>query len=184
MSVKLIGLGLGLLLSATALAACKTDTAQYPGPGTSVAVAKQVCEINALAEERDAIVTSISSPEYGRETDTKDHRSTILREKLDHYSAEVEASYRFVTANCNSYNLCMAKNNYDESACVDARHAWTESHEKFNNLAIAIKELDDGYGHGHGHGHGHDGHGHHGDCRADCSVQGGVFATGCCYDGD
>jgi len=183
MNAKLIGWCLGLFVSTVALAGCRTATAEYPGPGATVAVAKQVCEINALAEERDALVTTINSPEYGRETETKDHRTTILREKLDHYSAEVEASYRFVTANCNSYNVCMAKNHYNEDSCTDARHAWTESHEKFNNLAIAIKELDQpAYGHGH-HGHGHHDHGKDCDHR-DCNVQGGVFSTGCCYDGD
>lgn len=177
MNAKMIGWGLALVLTAAGIAGCKTTTATST-PATSVAVAKQACEINALAEERDAMVSTINTaaPEQG--ASAQDHRWTILKEKLRPYSAEVEASYRFVTANCNSYNLCMDMNGYNEHACADSRRAWVESHAKFNELSIAISDVK------HGHG-GHGGHKPGGDChRSDCNVQGGVFATGCCHDGD
>jgi hypothetical protein len=196
MKRKSVAALVSLAVVSVALAGCY-QTAYHghdvggPPSSRAVAVAKQACEINALAEERDAVVSTISSPEFGRDTEIKDHRFTILRDKLRSYSAEVEASYRFVTANCNSYNLCMAKNEYSEGSCMESRKAWTDSQEKFNNLAISIKEIEQEgmgyYNRHHGKGRHHrDDRGDRGDCRhLDCDdTQGGVFANGCCADDD
>jgi hypothetical protein len=180
---KLVLLGAGVLLIASCV--------NIPSATRGVLVAKQACEINALAEERSAMIKSISTVNnlipFQKET-VSEQRDTILLEKLKRYSGEVEASYRFVTSSCNSLNLCMEENHYDESKCMGSRQSWSESHQRFNQLAIAIKELET-------HHHGHGGHGgpHKtkkatlppSDCRAvNCKVQGAVFSTGCCYDGD
>lgn len=174
MNVKMI---VAAILAAGVLIGC----VNVPSAPRGVLIAKQACEINALAEERKAMVNSISAANnlYPRQYQrTEEQRYTILQEKLKAYSGEVEASYRFVTANCNSYNLCMEQNRFDETRCSESRKAWTDSHAKFNELAIAINDATKPWGHkkpGH----------HHGGCkRSDCNVQGGVFATGCCYDGD
>jgi hypothetical protein len=181
MNLKMISIGLGLS-AAVGLLGC----VNIPSAPRGVLVAKQACEINALAEERDAMVKSISTVNniipYQKES-TEDHRYTILAEKLRRYSGEVEASYRFVTASCNSYNLCMEENHYDEQRCAGTRQAWSDSHSKFNELAIAINDDTGKWYNEHHRGP------HHGkrrrECdRSECNVQGGVFSTQCCYDGD
>jgi hypothetical protein len=171
---------MSVMAALVALAGCKTTQgeATKTALATPVAVARQACVIDALAEERDALIKSIDDP--SDETDglsTSEHRWTILKDKLMPYRAEVEASYRFVTANCNSYNLCMEANNYNEQACAQTRTAWETSHDKFNELAIAINNAKrPKRGHGGGKGDG---------CHpANCGTQGGIFSQGCCYDGD
>jgi tRNA A37 threonylcarbamoyltransferase TsaD len=178
-----MALSMSVLVALVALAGCKTTnggTAQ-PVAATPVAVARQACVIDALAEERDALLKSIDGEtlESDGGVSTTEHRWTILKEKLIAYRAEVEASYRFVTANCNSYNLCMEANNYNEQACAQTRMAWETSHTKFNELAISINRRSK-----HGHHGGHGGKGGDGCHPSNCGTQGGVFSQGCCYDGD
>jgi hypothetical protein len=181
-----------LLIAATTVAACKTVA--QTAPERSVLVAKQACEIDALAQEKNEMATTLSvvTDRVGKRVEKgSTQRYTILAQKLQQSSGEVEASYRFVTANCNSYNLCMAENHFDERMCMGTRNAWQLSHERFNQLAVELKEIENwpdevivervpekkpcdrcrplppS------------------DCRAvKCNVQGAVFSTGCCYDGD
>lgn len=181
-----------LFLAAMGISACKTVA--HSAPERSVLVAKQACEIDALAMEKNEMnkTLTVVTDRVGKHVERGSaQRYTILQQKLQQYSGEVEASYRFVTANCNSYNLCMAENRFDERMCMGTRSAWQQSHERFNQLAIELKEIE---------------HWpvevivervpekqpcHHcrprppSDCRAvNCNVQGAVFSTGCCYDGD
>lgn len=173
-----MALSMSVVAGLLALAGCKT--AKDPATAsvaTPVAVAKQACEITALAEERDVMITAIDSdaPETG--ATTKEHRWTIVREKLREYRAEVDASYRFVTANCNSYNLCMENNGYNEQACAQTRQAWVDSQEKFNELSVAINKGKPWRHPRHG--------GKNRECHpSNCGTQGGIFSEGCCYDGD
>ena len=176
-----IGVFACLVATAAALYGCRTyepETVATPTP--AIAIAKQACEINALAEERDAVIKSMSADDPSVPPEMTDRRKTILSDKLRRYSAEVEASYRFVTAACNSYNLCMENNLYNESACDQSRKAWVSSHEKFNELTARLAQIRRGnYWSGRGHG---GGWGDGDKCK--CSTQGGVFSGGCCDDGD
>jgi hypothetical protein len=173
-------LSLSVVVGLFALAGCKTF--YHDKPATPVAIAKQACEITALAEERDVMIGAIDSdaPEEGAVQ--TEHRWTIAKEKLLAYRAEVDASYRFVTSSCNSYNLCMENNRYDERACDKTRQAWVDSHDKFNELAISINKHKPWRKHRGGHHGG--GHNDGDDCRrSNCGSLGG-YSTDCCYDGD
>lgn len=174
-------LSMSVVVGAFALAGCKT--LYHDVPPTPVAIAKQACEITALAEERDVLISAIDSdiPEAG--AIQTEHKWTIVKDKLYQYRAEVDASYRFVTASCNSYNLCMENNRYNEHACEKTRQGWVESHEKFNELAISINKHKPWREHrGRRHGGGHGGYGD--DCRrSNCGSLGG-YSQDCCYDGD
>jgi hypothetical protein len=175
-------LSLGAVVGLLALAGCKH--APYgEGIASPVAVAKQACEITGLAEERDVIIREIDEdyPEAGGVA--SEHRWTIMRDKLLQYRAEVEASYRFVTQSCNSYNLCMENNGYNEQACAQTRTAWVESQDKFNELAITLNKRPWRQHHGKGHGKHHGGYGYDERCKkSDCSF--GGYRGDCCYDGD
>lgn len=181
MKRNLIGVIAGLIVGAAVLTGCKVyeESDVLPPPTPAITIAKQACEINALAEEREAVIKSINDPMAVPEIEER--RKTILADKLRRYSAEVEASYRFVTASCNSYNLCMENNLYNESSCDQSRKAWVSAHEKFNELTARLAHIrrDSYWGGGRRHGGGNwDGD------KCKCSTQGGVFAGGCCDDGD
>ena len=155
--------------AALALAACHaTDGGGGPPPPT-VYIAKQACEIDALAKEHDVVISKF--------TMESDASHTIVSEKMKEYRGEIDASYRFVVENCNNYNMCMQAHNFHEPACDSSRAAWAESHTKFNELAAGLAQLEVARpGHGHGHGH-HNPHPDKDGC--DCDE---VFTTGCCNE--
>jgi len=124
------------------------------------------------------MMTRVGTIESGAPTNERDEGRTILFAKLMEFRAEIDASYRFVTANCNNYNMCMQAHDFEEHFCGDSRRAWMGSHERFNYLAIKLAELER--------------HPHH---RRDkqhppkppgngCDCEGSIFTDGCCYDGD
>lgn len=174
-------LSLGAVVGLLALAGCKHGPygpeARVASP---VAIAKQACEITGLAEERDVVMSTIDADDHHGGGTSTEHRWTIMKDKLLQYRAEVEASYRFVTASCNSYNLCMESNGYNEPACTQTRQAWVDSQEKFNELAISLNKRP--WRHHKGPGHG-GGYGYDDRCKkSDCTF--GGYRGDCCYDGD
>ncbi|MDZ4868084.1 MAG: hypothetical protein SGI91_12245 [Alphaproteobacteria bacterium] len=178
-------LSLGAVVGLLALAGCKTGHYHDERIASPVSIAKQACEITGLAEERDVMMSTINEDYPGEPGPTTEHRWTIMKDKLLEYRAEVEASYRFVTASCNSYNLCMENNGYNEQACSQTRQAWVSSQEKFNHLAMSLNSRP--WRH-HGdkgrHRKGHDGgYGYDDRCKKnDCSF--GGYRGDCCYDND
>ena len=136
---------IALSTSLAFVTACTTPPHGVPPPEQSVQTAKQACEVNALAEEHYELLktymTLRDDPVMNKSQDSTDERWTILSEKLEKYRGEIEASYRFVTSNCLTYNMCMAQNQYNEHACVESRQAWEESNRRFNELAIALNNL-------------------------------------------
>jgi hypothetical protein len=171
-------LSLSVVAGLFVLVGCKTAYDDIPPPGPSpVTVAKQVCEISALAEERDTLIEAMDA-DYPEATSTaKEHRWTILKDKLRDYRAEIDASYRFVTASCNSYSLCMENNGYQETSCTQTRQAWVDSQEKFNRLAVSLNGKP---WRKHRGRHGGRGDGCYG---GGCDSLGG-YSQDCCYDGD
>lgn len=175
-------LSLGAVVGLLALAGCKHGPYDHEERVASpVAIAKQACEITGLAEERDVVMSTIDADDPEGGGTSTEHRWTIMKDKLLQYRAEVEASYRFVTASCNSYNLCMESNDYSEPACAQTRQAWVDSQEKFNELSISLNKRPWRHHKGNG-GHGGS-YGYDDRCKkSDCSL--GGYRGDCCYDGD
>jgi len=157
-------------------------------------VAKQMCDVAPLAEERDTYIRSVDDMERSTgvgagvnlnvgpigaganagvgttvsqsgDSDTE-HRYTILHEKLRDYRAEIDASYRFVTMNCAAYNLCLEHG----APCDAQRGALLESQDKFDHLAVELAKIDKG-DHEHKH-HRVEGY----------AEKLGVMSDGCCGD--
>ena len=186
---------LAALASVVTVVAC--DHHRPKPPMASVAVAAEVCETNALAEEHRTLTNRIGSIESGAPTEYHDESWTILLQKLNNYRAEIDATFRFVTANCKAYNLCMQVHRYNEMECGNSRFEWSRSHEKFNQLALDLAKLEapknkpqqpihcQGSNCGHPCGS---------NCNnpppacSPCNIQGSVFSTGCssnyCKDHD
>ncbi len=168
-------LGAAVFACAFVLAACYHRPVDPPVRVTSVEVAKQACEVDTLAKEHNSMMSRVGMIENGA-TREEDKARTILMAKLLSFRAEVDAGYRFVTASCNNYNMCMQAHEFKEFGCEESRAAWTSSHDRFNELAVKLAELE------RHHHHGRRGH-HRKPKGCDCS-QGDIFDAGCCYDGD
>lgn len=170
-----------VLAAALAIAACNQTTGGGPPrmAQTSTEVAGEVCEINALAEEHHAMTSRIGSIESGAPTDYNDESWTILLEKLKNYRAEIDATYRFVAMNCKAYNMCMQANKYVETACSQSRGEWSKSHDKFNQLALDLAQLEVPPHHPPHKPCGPGCKPPVSTCGSGCNVQGGVFSTGC-----
>ncbi len=166
-----------VFVGAVVLAACHPKEPPVVAAITSVDIAKPACEIDTLAEEHKSFMRRVGTIESGV-TEETDEARTILLAKLLSFRAEVDAGYRFVTASCNNYNMCMQAHGFEEQFCTDSRRTWSSSHERFNELAVRLAELERHPRHGRGK---HRGHRTPKGC--DCS-QGDIFDAGCCYDGD
>jgi hypothetical protein len=184
-------LALGAVFVAFALTACRPyDKGDHhpPRAARSVEIAKEICEVNALAEEHRSIMSRVETLEGGVPERERDERWTILMQKLRDYRAEIDGSYRFVTANCKSYNMCMLANHFQEGQCDASRSSWMESHRRFNDLAVRLAELERHHRPWKGpkpcHGGGCDGPSWPpAPCRdRDCDVMGDVFSSNCCRD--
>jgi hypothetical protein len=133
------------VIGVLALTACRPHGGgddRPPRAARSVEIAKEVCEVNALAEEHRSVMTRVDTLEGGIPERERDERWTILMQKLRDYRAEIDGAYRFVTANCKTYNMCMLTHHYEEGRCEGSRDAWMESHQRYNDLAIRLAELE------------------------------------------
>jgi len=112
------------------------------------AVAEGSCDVDALAEEKRTSLASINQSLYSiREHQNKagtyeEQTYTILEDKLNRYSADLEASYRFVTQNCTIYSRCLERQDHDEWQCKRSEERWSQSQERFNQLVLGIREID------------------------------------------
>ncbi len=216
-----VGLSALAAFGLIALGACTIDV-RNSEPGDSAVLrarlAKQLCEVAPLADERDNYMRSLDGVAHSEGIDLsagagvhtpsgsvdvgahaaaglsqttsgdasyEEEHHTILRDKLLHYRAEIEANYRFVTMNCTAYNLCLQQSAGRMPDCQSQQQALLSSQDKFNQIAFDLASLRDSR-----HG---DWRGHHRDCDGDdcgsrpdchaahCNVEGGVFLTGCCY---
>ncbi|MEL6507875.1 MAG: hypothetical protein AAFR29_09575 [Pseudomonadota bacterium] len=110
--------------------------------------ANQICSVAALAEEKQALLTSSNDKrksiapnqnKYG--TYTEENR-TILAQKLGAYDAEVEATYRMATQSCTAYNRCLERNGHKETQCLRTESMWSQAQQRFSSLAIDLKVIE------------------------------------------
>jgi len=181
------------VLGALALAACRPhggDGPPEPRAARSLEIAKGVCEVDALAEEHRSVMSRVETLEGDIPERERDERWTILAQKLRDYRAEIDGAYRFVTANCKTYNMCMLTHHYEEGRCADSREAWMVSHARYDRLAIELAELESRR---HHHRRSKDTKKCGFDCAyeqpplgpcrdTDCDPMGSMFSSSCCRD--
>lgn len=130
----------------TMLSAC---VATPPAPSEEnrfgLEVANQICNIDALAEEKKTILavandyTKSVAPYQNKTGSYTENTETIVAEKMLTYEAEIEASYRFVTQRCGAYMRCLERNLHNEALCAGLESSWAESQTRFNELAKEIR---------------------------------------------
>lgn len=182
------------------------------GSEASIVTAQQACSIEPLNAAREAWTTEIREGGYGsrwgqagsgrteRRLETSERPwgpQTETVELVRAFETDLDAAYRFATAACQSYALCMEERGYDEYACQGSADQWREARTEFNAMSGRLAEIrleiaedcrDCHRGwrpyHGDGHYRGARHYRHHpGDRRRtdDCDgILGEVFTTGEC----
>ncbi len=141
-----------LLIATAALSACTHgQTHRPPGPDTAgplrplhppmqdtVQPAIDMCEVETLAEQRLAMLDEIHA--Y-RETigatasPRSDNANTETQELIAAFETDLDASYRFATASCRTYNRCLQVNRFDEASCQDTASLWHDGQDRFHDLS-------------------------------------------------
>lgn len=169
----------------TAVTGCVTPTEKNR---FQLEVSQQVCNIDALAEEKSTALAVTNSSRHSiaayqnKHGTYEEQTDTILLNKLNRYDAEIEASYRFVTQQCGAYMRCIERNGHNEWSCKRSEARWSQAQERFNDLSLEIREIAASVektrirtkrGKKRGHGQSHDGR------EGCCSTINSIF-TDCC----
>lgn len=198
-----------LLLAATALTACGHDYSRHQPPGyippppnhppprhrpaDTVSPAIAMCDVETLAEQRLDMLEEVHGyreairAEPGHRSDVAD---TEAQEIIAAFETDLDASYRFATASCRTYNRCLEENRFEEAACQDSAAMWHDGQDRFHDLSerlslvrerVASECYDcgpDRNGH-HGYRDGHRRHDHDGHHRRHDrnDLMGSVFST-------
>lgn len=194
-----------------------------PAPAEEGAeTAQAVCSIDSLTTARNEMRSEIENAglstgyyghgrDYGaRERTRIQSRETVTErpygpqtetvELVNSFASDLDATYRFATSACQSYQMCMQNQGYAEAACMNSADQWRDARREFTSLSsrlaeirLAITEIQDEdwgrYGH-HPHPRRRPVHPRyrHSDCHDrycddydDCdSVLGDVFTTSTC----
>jgi hypothetical protein len=142
-----------LLLAATALTACGHGYPRHRPPAVippppdhpppyrpidTVSPAIAMCDVETLAEQRLDMLEEVHSyreairAEPGHRSDMAD---TETQEIIAAFETDLDASYRFATASCRTYNRCLEENRFEEAACRDSAEMWHDGQDRFHDLS-------------------------------------------------
>lgn len=141
-----------LFATAATLSACGHGPAYYSGPDPyyapppshhyrpldTVGPAVAMCEVDTLAEQRLAMLEEVHGyreairAEPGYRSDVAD---TQTQELIAAFETDLDASYRFATASCRTYNRCLEENRFTEGACQDTASLWHDGQDRFHDLS-------------------------------------------------
>ena len=198
-----------LLLAATALSACGHDYSRHHSPGyippppnhppphvrpiDTVSPAIAMCDVETLAEQRLDMLEEVHSyreairAEPGRRSDMAD---TETQEIIAAFETDLDASYRFATASCRTYNRCLEENRFEEGACRDSAEMWHDGQDRFHDLSERLSLVRERVAsecydcrprgdrhHGYRDRHEHDRHSRHHRRHDRDDLMGSVFST-------
>ncbi len=125
----------------------------------SLEVAERICNIDSLTRQYSAYrtevrnlqsdeVSSFYAPEtHGAHTEAEINEQVIRPspgpqtaqvELVRTLELDVDASYRFATASCQAYAVCMYQHRYNEQACREGRREWNAAQARFDGLSARI----------------------------------------------
>ena len=194
-----------LLMTTAALAACShTDSRRTPSrppvvsgptgpvrppmPLDTVPPALQMCEVQTLAEQRLAMLEEIHGyrETIGVQTRTEAVADTEVQELVAAFETDLDASYRFATSSCRTYNRCLEVNRFNEESCQDTASLWHDSQDRFHDLSERLALVRERIASGcttcgprsHGHARREDAHAERRRHRHDNDdLMGSVFST-------
>ncbi|WP_339737999.1 hypothetical protein [uncultured Maricaulis sp.] len=141
------------LAAASVLSACATTQSpgsmpphSHPSPPPPRAVdtvepATNMCQVAGLAEQRLGMLEEIHryretiQVDPGRSASVAD---TQTQELIAAFETDLDASYRFATASCRTYNRCLEENRFDEARCQDTARLWHEGQDRFHDLSLQL----------------------------------------------
>ena len=139
--------------SATALTACGHSAPYHPRPEPyidgpppgyhfrpvdTVTPAIAMCEVDTLAEQRLDMLEEVHSYReaiQARPGHRSDMADTETQELIAAFETDLDASYRFATSSCRTYNRCLEENRFTESACQDTAAMWHDGQDRFHDLS-------------------------------------------------
>ena len=128
----LIGMG-----AALAVSACATPYGPY-AIYDSVTPAVDMCEVDTLAEQRLAMLDEAHRYRVAIGADagwSRNTSSTRTQELIAAFETDLDASYRFATTSCRTYNRCLEENSFHEQACFESAAMWHDSQGRFHDLS-------------------------------------------------
>lgn len=142
-----------MLVSATALAACGEHTSGQrpppppvvhrapPPPPDTVSPAIAMCLVDTLAEQRLAMLEEVHGYREAIRADAvvgANVADTRTQEIIAAFETDLDASYRFATASCRTYNRCLEENSFAEGACQDTAALWHDGQDRFHDLSESL----------------------------------------------
>lgn len=173
-----------MLVSATALGACSghagppdyspgiNDPVVHHRPPVArdtVSPALAMCEVETLAEQRLAMLDEVHGYREEIRADALSSANvadTRTQEIIAAFETDLDASYRFATASCRTYNRCLEENRFEEAACQDTAGLWRHGQDRFHDLSESLAAVRERIASGCSdcatpRSHGGDRHGHH-----------------------
>lgn len=115
--------------------------------------ASQVCSIDSLTQAREEMYSEIERAGIyrARETGRREVREveserpygpqTETVELVHAFENDLDAAYRFATSSCQSYQMCMQHNGYNEQACLTSGERWQDAQRDFSSLSARLAEI-------------------------------------------
>ncbi|ABI64431.1 hypothetical protein Mmar10_0135 [Maricaulis maris MCS10] len=147
-----------MLASVTALGACAGHTSQpSPPPGPrpvinrpppvapdTVTPAINMCMVETLAEQRLEMLSEVHGYREAIRADAlagANVADTRTQEIIAAFETDLDASYRFATSSCRTYNRCLEENRFEEAACQDTAALWHDGQDRFHDLSETLADV-------------------------------------------
>lgn len=119
-----------------------SQTAGAHGYGTyrqdTVTPAIDMCEVETLAQQRLDMLSELHGYRAAIRATPAYHSNvadTETQELFAAFETDLDASYRFATSSCRTYNRCLEENRFHEGACQDSAAMWREGQDRFHGLS-------------------------------------------------
>lgn len=129
-------------------------------------VTQNICNVDSLSEEKNTALDSLNNSLHSvarhqnKHGTYKEETYTLVEQKMLHYKAELEASYKFATQMCGAYSQCVsapAHHNVPHGSwgranrvrvlpvqrdCGEVLREWRNAQSRFSQVAIDIHSID------------------------------------------
>jgi len=116
----------------------------HAGGDDSVNRARRMCAIATLAEQRQAMLEEVhryrESIRAGASSGAN-VADTRTQEIIAVFETDLDASYRFATSSCRTYNRCLEENSFAEAACQDTAALWHDGQGRFHDLSVTLADV-------------------------------------------
>lgn len=150
---------------AAALAGCADDLARENNfrrgvvPSSdefSLQAAQQICSVDSLNTQRSTIIREAREAAFDAptmmgpderetvqtETEAREQVNRIYPQRISEkveilrtFETDLDAAYRFATAACQTYMMCLHQSQYREGSCTEPASQWTTAQARFETIS-------------------------------------------------